>query len=316
MTRPLRIDYPDSFYHVLSRGNERRPVFFEQGDYRRFLELIGRTSEKYHVQIHAYVLMQNHYHLLVKTRQANLSRAIQWLGVSYAGWINRKYKRSGHLFQGRFKSFLIEDEQYFITMCYYVHGNPVRAGLVKDAAAYEWSSAGGYAEEAQAAGWLTTDLLLGICSGDRTTFCREQEAYLDTCATPLDNLRHGLYLGGEEFAHNCLGRAAEHPQGRKEMPQLRQLLKSRNKEDLIRTILKALNEADTEGILAAKRRQRPARDVCIYVLTHMGVYSHSEIAEVFDVGYTAITGSIQRARRFLHASRQLKAVADEITSSI
>jgi len=316
MARSLRIDYPDTFYHVLSRGNERRPIYFKKGDYRRFLELLGAASEKFHVQIHAYVLMQNHYHLLVKTQQANLSRAIQWLGVSYAGWINRKYHRSGHLFQGRFKSFLIEDEKYFIALCYYVHGNPVRAGMVMDPAAYEWSSARGYADEAQAAGWLTTKLLLGMCGGDRVTFCHEQEAYLNRCATPLDVLQHGLYLGGKGFAQKCLDRAAEHLRGRKEKPQFRQLLKLRNKEELAKSILRTLGEADAEGMLAAKRRRRPARDVCIYILSHMGMYSHREIAEVFDVGYSAITGSIQRAKRFLQASNQLKAVADGILSGI
>jgi len=85
MARPLRIDYPDTFYHVLSRGNEKRPIYCEPQDYLKFLELLGKTAEKFHVEIHAYVLMENHYHLLIKTRQGNLSRAIQWLGVTYTG---------------------------------------------------------------------------------------------------------------------------------------------------------------------------------------------------------------------------------------
>ena len=146
MARPLRIDYPETYYHVLSRGNEQRPIFKTNKDYEKFLELLDKTTGKFHIEIHAYVLMKNHYHLLVKTtKDGNLSRAIQWLGVTYAGWYNRRHKRSGHLFQGRFKSFLVEDESYFTAMCYYIHGNPVRVGGAKMAEEFLWSSARAYA---------------------------------------------------------------------------------------------------------------------------------------------------------------------------
>ena len=130
MARATRLDYPDTFYHILSRGNEQRDIFYEEKDYLRFLDIVARMVERFKVEIHAYVLLKNHYHLLIRTKEANLSRAIQWLGVSYAVWFNRKHQRSGHLFQGRFKSFLIENEEYFVTLCLYVHGNPIRARIV------------------------------------------------------------------------------------------------------------------------------------------------------------------------------------------
>ena len=107
MTRPLRLDSPDTFYHVLSRGNEKREIFHDEKDYLRFLEGMGKMVGRFKVKIHAYVLMNNHYHLLIRTQDANLSRAIQWMGVNYSVWFNRRHERSGHLFQGRFKSFLI-----------------------------------------------------------------------------------------------------------------------------------------------------------------------------------------------------------------
>ncbi len=116
------MDYPDTFYHVLSRGNERREIFRNNGDYFKFLSLLGETVERFRVEVHGYVLMKNHYHLLLQTREENLSRAIQWLGVSYSIWFNRRHQRSGHLFQGRFKSFLIENDRYLVSMCLYIHG--------------------------------------------------------------------------------------------------------------------------------------------------------------------------------------------------
>jgi len=89
MARPIRLDYPDSFYHVLSRGNERRDIFYEEKDYLKFLAILAKMVDRFKVEVHAYVLLKNHYHLLIRTKEANLSRAIQWLGVSYSVWFNR-----------------------------------------------------------------------------------------------------------------------------------------------------------------------------------------------------------------------------------
>lgn len=102
------MDFPNTFYHVLSRGNERREIFRDEKDYLKYLEILRKMVERFKIEVHAYVLMPNHYHLLIRTKQGNLSKSIQWLGVSYSVWFNRRHKRSGHLFQGRFKSFVIE----------------------------------------------------------------------------------------------------------------------------------------------------------------------------------------------------------------
>ena len=112
MARPLRIDEEDTFCHVLNRGNERRAIFRDEHDYEGFQDRLGRCSQRFSLDIFAYVLMGNHYHLLAKTHEANLSAAMQWLQVAYGSWHNHRHRRSGHLFQGRFKSFLIHETQY------------------------------------------------------------------------------------------------------------------------------------------------------------------------------------------------------------
>ena len=104
MARPLRVDIEDGWYHITSRGIERRRIFTEDRERKHFLELLEEMSERYRVRVHAYVLMDNHYHLLIQTPQANASQAIHWLGVSYSVWFNRRHNRVGPLFQGRFKS--------------------------------------------------------------------------------------------------------------------------------------------------------------------------------------------------------------------
>jgi putative transposase len=311
MARPLRLDYPDTYYHVLSRGNERRDIFRGQADYLKFLDLLEEMSDRFKVEVHAYVLMRNHYHLLIKTRQSNLSRAIQWIGVSYAGWFNRKHKRTGHLFQGRFKSFLIENDRYFTAMSFYIHGNPLRAGIVDNLCSYEWSSYRGYADRKHQTPWLTTDVILSRNEGSRKRFIREQLAYLKKADNLLAELRHGLYLGGEEFAAECFKRIRG--EERKEKPQVKLLLKGRDIKTLTYQIVKQLGEKEPEKVLKTKRRERrPLRDITIYLLNHLGLYTNREIGEVFGVGYTSVTEAAKRGGVYLQESEKLQKIAQRI----
>ena len=131
MARPLRIEFPDATYHVTSRGNERRPIFYDDQDRLAFLCFLGQAVKRFSWSITAYVLMTNHFHLVIQTREANLSRGMQWLNGKYAGWFNHRHKRSGHLFQGRFHAFLIEKETYFAEVLRYVVLNPVRGKMAE-----------------------------------------------------------------------------------------------------------------------------------------------------------------------------------------
>ncbi len=186
MARPLRIDIEDGWYHVTARGIERRPVFQDDQDHVHFLELLAAMRERYAVTVHAYVLMGNHYHLLIQTPHANASQAMQWLNVSYSAWFNSRYGRSGPLFQGRFKSVLVDGNGgWALEASVYVHLNPMRVrrlGLGKagrreegrgvsiptaeqvrkrleELRKYRWSSYRAYAGYHLAPSWLTCDEL-------------------------------------------------------------------------------------------------------------------------------------------------------------
>jgi len=310
MARPLRIDYQDTFYHILSRGNEKREIFYDEEDYLRFLQTLGKMVERFKVEIHAYVLMNNHYHLLLHTKESNLSRAIQWLGVSYSVWFNRRHRRSGHLFQGRFKSFLIENDRYFKAMCLYIHGNPVRAGIVKKLPDYRWSSYRAYADRKYQFPWLTTELVLSMYGGSRRKFIEAQLGSLGEKENLLDQLRHGLYLGSEEYAEECIqkGRREEH----REKPQYRSLLRDRDLRLLAFEILRNLDEKDPESVLNARWSRHPKRDLCIYMLYQLGIYRNKEIGEVFGVGYTAVTEAVKRGKEYLLSNGRLRKIAEEI----
>src|SRR5687768_10187557 len=138
MARPLRVIVENGWYHITARGNERQAIFRDDQDRKRFLAWIEESAETYHWRVHAYVLMPNHYHLLVETPRANLSLAMQWLHTAYSVWFNRRHHRVGHLFQGRFTSILVEPETWALALSSYLHLNPVRTralGLDKSARA-------------------------------------------------------------------------------------------------------------------------------------------------------------------------------------
>ncbi|MEW6327521.1 MAG: transposase [Thermodesulfobacteriota bacterium] len=314
MARPIRMDYPDTFYHVLSRGNEKRDIFYDERDYRKFLEIMGGMVERFKLEVHAYVLMKNHYHLLVRTKEANLSRAIQWLGVSYSVWFNRRHQRSGHLFQGRFKSFLIENDRYFTAMCLYIHGNPLRAGLGERLLDYKWSSYQAYADKAHQPPWLTTELVLGMYGGSRRRFFKAQQLFLEEKGNLMNDLRHGLYLGSEEFSKECIQRIRD--EEHREKPQGRLLLGDRDIRSVAYNILERLGEKDPNAVLKFKKTRRPKRDVTIYILYQLGQYRNEEIGRVFGVGYTAVTGAVRRGQEYLDSDRRLAKTVKEIANDI
>ena len=116
MGRAWRIEYEGALYHILSRGNEQKEIFYDNQDRLQFLETLGEMSERYKMDIFAYVLMGNHYHLLLRTNRANLSKAVQWFGVTYTRRFDIRHFRTGHLFQYRFKIILVENDAYLIDL--------------------------------------------------------------------------------------------------------------------------------------------------------------------------------------------------------
>lgn len=160
MSRPLRVEFPGALYHVSSRGNAQQPVFLDDGDCERLLDLLGRTCERFAWRCHAYCVMGNHYHLVVETPRANLARGMQQLGSSYAQGFNRRYGRVGHVLQGRYKAVLVERQTHLLEVARYVVLNPVRAGLCGDAGGWRWSSYRATVGEGPALAFLTVDWLL------------------------------------------------------------------------------------------------------------------------------------------------------------
>ncbi len=140
MARPPRIEFPGAFYHVIVRGNQQQDIFLDEQDRVEYFERIMRYKEKCGFIIYAYVLMTNHVHLLVETTKAPISKVMQLINFTYTQYFNKKHGKVGHLFQGRYKSFLCDRDEYLLGLVRYIHLNPVRAKIVKEPHEYKWSS--------------------------------------------------------------------------------------------------------------------------------------------------------------------------------
>jgi len=263
MARPLRINRAGVWFHVVARGTDRKDIFQTEADRRHWLELLGEFVHRFRLRIHAYVMMSNHYHLLLETPEANLSAAMQWLQTSYSMWFNRKRGRVGPLFQGRYKAMLVEAQTWGWAVSRYVHLNPVRIkplGLGKQARAadrlglrgppqpgivqerlkklraYRWSSYRVYRGREKPPEWLTCEQVLAL--GRRGTVVQRQQGYEryveeavreGLAASPWEEAIGGLVLGSREFlakAQKGLGIGREQPQSKslRARPQWKQLV--------------------------------------------------------------------------------------------
>ena len=270
MARPLRIEFPGALYHVTSRGNARAPIFIDDVDRRFFLDRLGDVVESHHWICHSYCLMTNHYHVLVETPEANLSRGMRKLNGQYSQRFNRRHERVGHVLQGRFTGLVVERESHLLELARYVVLNPVRAGMVVAAEDYPWSSLRATAGLSAVPSWLTPrELVARFGSRSRyLEFVREGVG----AGSPW-TARRGALVGSEEFVERLAGRldlkAAE-----LEFPRKERLAHRERLEALFPP---------------AVARDRALRNDRIRELTGSGRYTAAEIGRHLALHYSTVS---------------------------
>jgi putative transposase len=202
MARSLRIQYPGAFYHVMCRGNARRKIFLDDDDRYRFLKLLHESMETYQVLLYAYVMMDSHFHLVVQTVRANLSEFMRRFNICYTGWFHYHHGTCGHLYQGRYKSYLVDADNYLLELSRYVHLNPIRGNRFKDSnhrgqlsylRKYRWSSLPGYLDARKVNDLVTYDMILQIVGGRR-----------DYGLFLADGIRYGVRDLSEDVQHQAI----------------------------------------------------------------------------------------------------------------
>ena len=307
MARPLRIEFPGALYHVISRGNERRAIVCDDADRRKRLDWLRRTVEMYGWRLHAFVLINNHDHLFVETPEANLSAGMQHYNGSYTGYFNRRHRRAGHLFQGRFKGHLIEEEGYFLQVSRYIHLNPVRARAVGRPEDWPWGSCPGYVRGARKLEWITYGRVLGefgtAASQARRRYGRFLRAGLDDPpASPFDDALGGLLLGSSDFAERVRRLLGEKPEDL-DVPALGQL-RPRPALEAIVAAVAADFDVDAADWVAGRRSDHAARAVAAYLARRRFGYPATMVAAA--LGYRDHAGVGQAIRRVEQDTAQLQ----------
>ncbi len=241
MSRPLRIEFPGAIYHVTSRGDRREPIYRDDADRHMHLAILAQALERFDAQVLAYCLMGNHYHLVLHTRAANLSRLMRHLNGVYTQAFNRRHGLVGHLLQGRFKAILVDHDTHLLALCRYVERNPVAAGLAARADAWAWSSCRAHLGLAAAPPWLDCDGLQAYVLGrllrsasDRRRACLLYAALVYDGDAQADKafwaqgLRQQIYLGADEFAAQIQAIAKPSAKVSKEIPAAQRMNASRD----------------------------------------------------------------------------------------
>lgn len=278
MARPLRIEYPGAVYHVTSRGNAREKIFRDDQDREIFLETLASVVKRYNWLCHAYCLMDNHYHVMIETQDANLSKGMRQLNGVYTQRYNRRHGKPGHVFQGRFKAILVQKDSYLLELNRYVVLNPVRAKIIEAPEDWKWSSYPATAGLKKVPDYLITDWLLQQFGRDRKTAQGQYKEFVREGirkVSPWKELQGQILLGDEKFIEDFKDLLA----GKEQIKEIPRSQRHIGRPTLSELFKEKQNKAD--------------RNKHIYAAHARFGYTLKEIADYLRIHYTTVSKAIQ-----------------------
>ena len=319
MSRPLRIEYPDAWYHVMNRGRQGESVFRKQNDYHIFIELLKETVDMWNLRVGAYCLIPNHYHLLIQTPDANLSRCMRHLNGVYTQRFNRNHLFDGQLFRGRYKAILVEGDSYLLELVRYVHRNPFAAGLVKVIDKYPWSSHQGYLSDAKKWNWLYKDFILSLFSNEKAV---SRKIYKDFVSKEIPEEINRIFgrknlpsaLGSKNFL-NWVKDSFFLRKRHKDVPESKSLSPdaARIKEEVCRSY-----GVSRDALYISRRGiSNEPRNVAIYLLRTLRGDNLEEIGRDFNINrFSSASSVVERMKGRVSKNRQLRKRVEEIKNAI
>ncbi|UCE18710.1 MAG: transposase [Gemmatimonadota bacterium] len=307
-------------YHITDRGNNRKEIFQDDKDRKRLLGYFKEAVERFRLRIHAFCLMPNHYHLEVETPFGNISRAMQWIKTTYAFNYNRRYNRSGHLFQGRFKAILLEKESHLLELSRYIHLNPVRGGLVKSPEEYVWSSYRDYIGMRGRRIWLETDWLLAQYGGYRRIAESEYRRFVEEgierkLVNPMKGAVAGIALGSEEFADWVLKLLQKRGIGAHAVTN-HKYIHNTSMRDINRKVGRALNVSEV-SICQRGRHGTEAREIAIYLAHKYCDETNVSLGRVFGgICGTNISYIASKVKEKIGQDRKIKRLVERIEENL
>jgi REP element-mobilizing transposase RayT len=327
MARPLRIEFEGAIYHVCARGNAREDIFRTEADRVRFLKLLEQSVERFAGAVFCFVLMSNHFHLVVRTARPNLSAWMQWLSVSYSVYFNRRHKRSGHLFQGRYKSFLVDTGEYLLSLSRYIHLNPVRGRLIGQGTPaerrerlreFKWSSYRGFAGLTKSFPFvdesMVLDELTGSAKNGRIEYRRfVEEGLVREIDNPFEAVKWQAALGRETFLRKIRDRMKGFHKHQREITSLRNANEFPAPEAILNNVARKFR------VSAQSLTQQPAyglapRNIAMWIIAERCGMSLRQIGELFGgLDYAAVAQRIRRARN-KYSEKEARALLTEMSN--
>lgn len=314
MSRPLRIEYSNAWYHVMNRARKNHDAF--NGDsYQIFIDILQDTAEMFNLRVAAYCLMPNHYHILVQTPDANLSRCMRHINGVYTQRYNAKNNSDGSLFKGRYKAILVNGDSYLLQLVRYIHRNPLKAGIADKPEKYKWSSHKGYLSGAKKWNWLYKDFILNLLTGKRKDqllkyrhFMREEDS--EEILGMFAKINMPSIWGDEDF----IGWVKEtffHEKSDPEIPESKIL--APDMEIIIKTIGEFYNVTQTELKTLRRGYENEARDAAIFLIRQLTGKRLLSIGETFNLRkHSSVSSVLERTRRRLRNDKKFKKRIEKI----
>jgi len=311
MSRLYRLQGENCLYHITSRGDNKKKIFISEYDYKKFLEYVQKAKDKFRFYLYAYALMSNHYHLQIETPEPNLSSIMHYINGSYTTYYNTKRGKCGHLFQGRYKSILVDKDSYFLELTRYIHLNPVRAKMVKSPEKYKWSSYRGYMDK-KGDGHIDKEqisLYLSMGPQQYRQFVLEGIGKEDSL---FNKVYAGFILGRKGFIKDKLEELKEQVDSG-EFAYKKELKINISTEDILDIVTKMTGKTKSQ-LLNAKNHRLKEKKIAIYLLKRFSNITNIEIGKMFDIGSTAISKAAKSVEVLMEEDSSFRKEMDKVIS--
>ncbi len=322
MSRPLRIQYPDAWYHVMNRGRRGDNVFVTKEDYWAFIDLLEELDEVFNVKVAAYCLMSNHYHLLFQTPDANLSRSMRHLNGVYTQRYNKRHGCDGQLFRGRYKSIIVESDSYTLELVRYIHRNPLEAGLVENLQKYQWSTHKIYLSSADKWKWLHKDYVLKLFSKSKPESIRLYKQFvLKETPEHINKIfaRKNLpaILGSKTFVDRIKDKFFN-LKNFEEVPETRRLAPDSDK--IKSAVCKRYDIVEAELYVTKRGYFNEPRNIAIYLIRRLRNDTLKQVGEQFGIEkYSTVSSIVERVKHEMNVdkglNKRVRTLSEEINKS-
>ena len=314
------MQYPGAWYHVMNRGLNRASIFLDQKDYESFLKVMEESCQLYQVKVAAYCLMGNHYHMVVNTPKGNLARFLRHVNGVYTQRFNRKHKRDGPLFRGRYKAILIEAGLYLKQLVRYVHLNPIEAKIVKDIDKYPWTSHGEYLNRNAAKKWVEVDTVLGEFGRKKGKAIAEYRRFVED---GVDNEIKEFYgkkkqewiLGSEDFQETIKEQISE-TGWQEEIVEKKEVVGQARVKKVLEKVQEAYGISKEKLLEGRRGKENVPKKIALALAREESGMTLSQLAEIFGLRtYRTVAAHCYRIKKQMQKDEKLRKIYEKIKST-